>query len=113
MKVFRLLLLAAWIWIIYLTVHAVMVLGPNWPAVAVQDLLGHAWRAQFNTDFIFHLLLLATWVCWREGANLKGVIFGVLSVVGGGLFSFPYLIVESYRANDSISGLLLGRHAQK
>ncbi|AGH43980.1 hypothetical protein C427_1871 [Paraglaciecola psychrophila 170] len=48
------------------------------------------WRSQFDIDFIIHLLLLASWVIWREVANTKAYIFGFLSIILGGIFSSPY-----------------------
>lgn len=95
-----------------LTVLAIAAQGWNWPAIAIHDLLDLNWRTQFDFDFIIHLLMLATWVVWREGANGKAYLFGFLSIVMGGMFSFPYLIYEMYRAQGNPQALLLGIHAQ-
>jgi hypothetical protein len=96
-----------------LTVIAIMSQGWNWPAVAINDLLALDWRTQFDFDFIIHLLLLAAWVVWREGANAKAYLFGFLSVITGGMFSFPYIIFATYKAKAQPRALLLGVHAQK
>jgi hypothetical protein len=82
--------------------------GINWPAVAVSDLLALDWRSQFNTDFIIYLLLVATWISWREGFTAKGHTFGFLSVVMGGMFTFPYLLYATYRAGGDPKEVLLG-----
>lgn len=86
--------------------------GPNWPAVAVGDLLALNWRSQFDFDFIVHLLLLAYWVVWREGSTAKAYLFGFLSIVMGGMFSFPYLVyvIAAAKANPKV--VLLGVHAE-
>ena len=95
--------------VIYLvTALASVSYGINWPAVAVRDLMALDWRSQFNTDFIVHLLLLATWISWREGFTPKGHLFGFLSVVMGGMFSFPYLLHATYVARGDAKRVLLG-----
>ena len=95
-----------------LTAIAITAQGSNWPAVAIHDLLALNWRTQFDFDFIIHLLMLATWVVWREGANAKAYLFGFLSIVMGGMFSFPYLIYAMYQVKGNPRALLLGIHAQ-
>lgn len=111
MNAIRILLVVATVGIYALTVTAIMAQGWNWPAVAINDLLALNWRSQFDFDFVVHLLLLACWVVWREGANAKAYVFGVLSVVMGGMFSFPYLIHATYKAKARPRALLLGVHA--
>ncbi|MGI9328957.1 MAG: hypothetical protein ACR2PZ_27315 [Pseudomonadales bacterium] len=96
---------------IYLfTVAAVTANGVNWPAVAFSDLLALNWRSQFDFDLIIHLLLLATWISWREGFTAKGHVFGLLSVAMGGMFSFPYLLYATYAAKGRPADILLGIH---
>lgn len=104
------LLIISGIGIYAFTVAAVINQGPNWPAVAINDLISLNWRSQFDFDFIVHLLLLATWVVWREGATAKAYLFGVLSVVMGGMFSFPYLVYAIIQAKGQPKALLLGVH---
>lgn len=82
----RIMLLTSTIAIYTLTVIAIMAQGWNWPAAANNDLLALDWRTQFDFDFLIHLLLLATWVVWREGATGKAYLFGFLSVIMGGMF---------------------------
>ncbi len=63
--------------VIYLvTIFAINNTGFNWPVVYFGDMLNLDWRSQFNTDFLIHLFLLATWVSWREGFTIKGHVFG-------------------------------------
>lgn len=69
------------------------------------------WRSQFDIDLILHLFLLAFWIAWREGLTAKGYMFGFLSIVMGGMFSFPYLIHATYRAKGEPVDFLLGCHA--
>jgi len=66
------------------------------------------WRTQFDFDFIVHLLILALWISWREGFTAKGYFFGALSIVMGGMFSFPYLIHASLKSRGDVEMLLLG-----
>lgn len=108
MATFRLFLIGSTLAIYALTVVAVTSHGPNWPAVAVGDLLALDWRSQFNTDFILYLVLFAGWIAWREGGTARGYALGALSIVMGGMFSFPYLLRASYLANGDPRGVLLG-----
>ena len=112
MKVLRVLLIVATVAIYAITVIASLAQGLNWPAVAMADLLALGWRSQFDIDFIVHLFLLATWVTWREGADARAYIFGFLSTVMGGMFSFPYILYATYKAGGEPRALLLGVHAQ-
>ena len=108
MTMLRLFLLVSAVVIYLLTYLAVASQGFNWPAVAVADILAFGWRSQFDIDFIIHLLLLATWISWREGFSLRGHVFGFLSIVMGGMFTFPYLIYATYLAKGDPTGVLLG-----
>ena len=113
MNALRIMLVTSTVAIYALTVIAIMSQGWNWPAVAINDLLALDWRTQFDFDFIIHLLLLASWVVWREGANANAYVFGLLSIIMGGMFSFPYIILATYKARAKPRALLLGVHAQK
>lgn len=90
------------------TYTAIMNQGLNWPAVAIHDLMSLNWRTQFDVDFIVHLFLLATWIIWREGATKKAYVYGFLSVIMGGMFSFPYLIYTTYIAGGDVKKIMLG-----
>ena len=111
MKILRIFLVVATVAIYALTLIATVKGGLNWPAVAISDLLELSWRSQFNTDFLVHLFLLATWVVWREGATLKAYVYGFLSIVLGGMFSFPYIVYATYKAHAEPKALLLGVRA--
>lgn len=75
-----------------ITILAVIGHGWLWPAVFFPDLLALNWRSQFNTDLLLHLLLLGSWVAWREGFGLRGAVLGLFCVIWGGMFTFPYLL---------------------
>lgn len=108
MATLRIFLLASTVSIYLFTYFALSESGINWPAVAIGDILALNWRSQFDIDLVIHLLLLATWISWREGFSLKGHVFGVLSIVMGGMFSFPYLIYATYAAKGDPKAVLLG-----
>ena len=111
MSFLRIFLVASTVLIYALTAVAVKSHGFNWPAVAINDLLALNWRTQFNTDFIVYLCIVAFWISWREGLTTKGHAFGLVSVVMGGMFSFPYILHATYRANGDMRKVLLGVHA--
>ena len=98
--------------LIYLvTGLAVAEMGLNWPAVFFGDIAALDWRAQFNVDFLVHLVLLATWIWWREGSTVRGFVFGFLSIFMGGMFGFPYLLLAILGAKGDPVRVLLGVHA--
>lgn len=99
----------AWLATLAATARAV----PSYGLTGVGDIFfgdfGHPWRAQFNTDFGFHLILMAAWISWRESKPHKRVGFGLAGIFLGGLFSFAYIFAATFRSNDSISQLLTGQ----
>ena len=109
----RVFLVISTVGIFTVSIYAALTKGINWPAIYFGDLLHLNWRSQFNIDFLVHLLLLATWIIWREGFAIKGYIFGFLSIVMGGMFGFPYLLYATYKANGDPKAILLGIHASK
>ena len=111
MTAIRLFLVVATIAIYLITAIATAGHGPNWPAVAFNDLRALNWRTQFDIDFIVYLLLVAVWIDWREGLTVKGKLFGFASVIMGGMFSFPYLLYATYQSQGDPKVLLLGRQA--
>ncbi|MEM7247471.1 MAG: hypothetical protein AAF533_19200 [Acidobacteriota bacterium] len=113
MSALRSFLMLATVLIFAITILVVMEMGVNWPAVFFGDLVAMNWRSQFNADFLIHLVLLATWVSWREGHGVKGVVFGFLSIVMGGMFGFPYILWATYQAKGDPRAMLLGIHADR
>ena len=107
----RIFLLISTVIIFAISIYALITKGINWPAIFFGDLLYLDWRTQFNTDFLIHLFLLATWVSWREGFTTKGFVFGFLSIFMGGMFGFPYLLHATYKASGDPKRILLGVHA--
>lgn len=108
--VFRSALAIAWLTVLIVTVRAVQQLGFDKAGDFFIGDMAHPWRAQFNTDFSFFLLLVAAWMVWSAKTRLVGLLCGVLSILGGGLFTFAYLLIASFRTNGDIKAVLLGRH---
>ena len=111
MNLLRHFLALSTVLIFAVTIYVVIDHGINWPVVYFGDLLTMDWRSQFNTDFLIHLFLFATWIAWREGFTGKGYIYGFLSIVMGGMFGFPYLFHAVYKAKGKPKEMLLGVHA--
>jgi hypothetical protein len=68
----------------------------------------HPWRAQFNGDFSVHLLLMASWIVYREKRLAVGIPLG-LGALMGGVFSFAYIFLATFGTGGSFTKLLLGR----
>ena len=109
MQGLRLFVLAIWLVLLAVTWRAAAELGLGGGNVFFSD-FSHPWRAQFNTDLSLHLLLFAVWVFWREHSKLLGLVCAVLCALGG-IFTFLYLVVASYRSRGDARVLLLGAHA--
>ncbi|MEO1614706.1 MAG: hypothetical protein AAFV88_02585 [Planctomycetota bacterium] len=113
MKSLRVFLLFSTLLIYAMTMLASLSHGINWPRVAINDLMALSWRSQFDTDFLVYLFLGAIWITWREGFTVKGNVFAFLSVFLGGMFSFPYLLFATYKADGNPRKMLLGIHANR
>lgn len=111
MSYLRLFLIVSTVIIYMITVLAIIGQEAHWPIVFFGDITKLNWRSQFNIDFLIHLLLLATWVVWREGYTIKGYVFGFLSIFLGGMFGFPYILYATYQASGDPKKILLGSHA--
>lgn len=107
----RIFLIASIVGIYALTVIAIVGHGWFWPIIALQDLIALNWRSQFDFDFVIYLLLSSIWIVWREGATPKAYSYGFLNVFLGGMFGFPYLLLQSYRASGDVRKILLGVHS--
>jgi len=112
MTVLRFMLVLATVAIFAVTIAAAKRAGINWPAAFMSDLLALNWRSQFNADLVIHLALVGCWVAWREGWGAKGAVFGVFCVVWGGMFTFPYVLIESIRADGDPERIFLGANVQ-
>lgn len=98
----------AWLLLTAVTVYAVVVLGLEAGMVFISD-FGHPWRAQFNTDFLLHVILVAAWIVWREPSRTVGILCAIGAFFGG-VFSLLYLLAALIRAEGDIPRMLLGKH---
>jgi hypothetical protein len=108
---FRVLLGIGWLVLLVVSVHAVKAMGAGAAGTVFMGDFAHPWRAQFNTDFSLHLLLVAAWMTWRTRPWVVGLICGILAINLGGLFTLAYLLVASFRAKGDIGKILLGDRA--
>lgn len=109
MNALRVYLLVGWCFLTGITMWAVGTLGLEGSAVFFSD-LSHAWRAQFYSDFLLHVVPITIWVYWRETSRLSGVLCA-LGTLMGGVFTLLYMLVATFRSGGDARRLLLGRHA--
>jgi hypothetical protein len=109
MTIFRGFLIVGWLLLFYVTAHAFVALGADGGMVFISD-FAHPWRAQFNTDFSLHIVLVALWMFWREPSKAVGLLCA-LGAMAGGVFTLLYLLIATFRAGGDPRKLLLGRHA--
>lgn len=108
MRAFQILVAAAWLVVIALSVRAVTTMGADQAGPVFIGDFAHAWRAQFNGDFSMHILLMAAWMFYRQRGVVAGLVCAVCAVVFGGAFSLAYIFVASLKAQGSFARLLLG-----
>jgi hypothetical protein len=109
--VFRLALCVAWLVLFWVSYQAVSRMGFGAAGSVFIGDFAHPWRAQFNTDFGLHLLLVAAWMIYRSRSWIIGLICALLAVNVGGVFTLAYLLMVSFLVKGDMRRLLLGRHA--
>jgi hypothetical protein len=113
MTVLRIALALAVLVMAWLTFQAGQQLGLDKAGDFFFGDMAHPWRAQFNVDFLLHLLLVGAWMIWSNANRSLGVLFGLLAVTGGALFTFAYLLVRSVQTGGNIKAVILGCHYQE
>jgi hypothetical protein len=104
------LLLAAWAIVAWLSWQAIATMGASTAGDVFFGDMAHSWRAQSNTDFGLHLLLIAAWMIYRVDNVAIGLITTVLAVLLGGAFTFAYLSYLVWISRGDMRAVLLGRH---
>ncbi len=96
-----------WVVLLFVSVHAVSVMGANAAGAVFIGDFAHPWRAQFGTDFAIHLLLVAGWMIWRSRSWVVGIVCAVLAINPGALFALPFWVVAMWRGG-SLGAALVG-----
>lgn len=110
LNVLRLLMVVGWVAATWLAVEAYRKAGLEAAFASFLD-GSDPWQAQFNADFGFHLLLVAAWLIYRARTWWLGVVWAVLAISTGGMFTFAYVLIVSLQVKGNVRALLLGRHA--
>lgn len=109
MTLFRFFLVVSWIAVLAISVHAFRSKGLIAGEVFMSDIMNGLWRAQFNTDFLAHLLIVGLWASWRQKFSPASWFIGGLCVLGGGLFSLAYLFYLSLVHKGNVTDILVGK----
>lgn len=101
------------LWSVLLAYTAIVISNHGWGLLQVffGDMAAMTWPGQFNLDFMFMLMLSATWVAWRHRFSAGGVALGFLAFLGGALFLCLYLFVVSFQSKGDMKVFLLGARA--
>ena len=108
MNLLRGFLIIGWLLLVAVTFNAITALGLDGGKVFIED-FAQPWRAQFNTDFLLHVLPITAWVFWREQSKLTGLLCAVGTTFGG-VFTLLYLFITTFREQGDIRRVLLGNH---
>jgi hypothetical protein len=109
MMVFKIFLVVSWLLVSFLTAQAFGEQGMIAGELFISDIQALNWRAQFNVDFLAHLLLLGSWVAWRHRFSPAGFVLALACVLGGGLVSFVYILLAILRAKGDMQSFLMGK----
>lgn len=113
MTVFRVLLGLAWLGLLAVSVNAVRQLGLGAAGDVFFSDMSHPWRAQYNTDFLLHVVLVAAWMVYRSRSWIVGLICGLLAINVGGVFTLAYILVATFQAKGDMRKVLLGWRARE
>lgn len=105
----RTLLAIGWLVVAWFTWRAISEMGAGVAGDIFFADLTHPWRGQFNIDFLLHLVLVALWLGWTAQHKMLAPLIALLAVLGGGCFTFAYLLNRSFGGDQSIAHLLWGR----
>ena len=94
--------------ILFYTLSAYQLQGPNLFAVAWHNLQSGNWNGQFNLDFSCYLLLSSLWIMWRCRFSTSGILIGTIAGVLGILFFAPYLLYLLLKEKGDLIRVLLG-----
>jgi hypothetical protein len=111
LSLFRAMLIVGFAVVGAATYRAVTTMGADAAGDIFFGDMAHPWRGQFNVDFGFHLLLVASWMMYRARSLASGALFGLLAIFAGAIFTFPYVLIATIRAAGDMRIVLLGRHA--
>ena len=100
----------AWLAIAVVTVRAYASGGGD-AGGAFMDQFRHPWSAQFSADLVAHALLAASWMIFRARSWALGLLWAVLAVALGSLFTLAYVLILFLQARGDVRTVLLGRHA--
>lgn len=109
MNILRVALVTLWLALALISAQAFMGSGMLAGEVFFRDIQALSWPAQFNFDLLGHLILFSAWVAWRHAFRPIGIILAVFCIIGGGLFTFAYLLVASLLSRGNAKALLLGK----
>lgn len=105
---FRVFLALSFMGLLILAIRGVAEMGALAALEVFVEDLTHPWRALFDADLAFHLVLLALWIFRREGGGARGLACVALTLMLGGVFMAFYLLVAAARARGDLAILLLG-----
>ena len=111
MLALRLFAALGWLALAVVTAHATAALGLGGLVETLVADVAHPWRLQLYLDFELHLILFASWVAWRERPLALGLVCAAATLLTGALFTLPYLLFATVRAEGDVRRLLLGARA--
>jgi hypothetical protein len=105
--IFRISIIAAWVFVAYLTANAIAHTGLAGMQIFTAD-LGEPWRFQFDIDFACHMLLIWAWFWFREPSRLVSLLCMIAAFAFGSLFTLLYVLAATFTAKGDVRVLLLG-----
>src|SRR5271170_990371 len=103
LTLFRVLMVIAWLAMVWISYVAIRDMGASVAVKIFFDDYNHPWRAQFNSDFLVHLLLAMTWFLYRFKSPWKGILCAVLTWFIGSVFVLPFIFVTLARNGGNVA----------
>lgn len=75
-------------------------------------LVDMAWGMVTLVDLYLGLLLFSVWVIWREKNKKTGLLWSVLVLLLGNMFSCLYVLKALYQAEGNMHRFWLGEHSE-
>jgi len=107
-----LLLGVGWLVLVAITLRGTVEMGLVTGLYTFVGDFAHPWRAQFHSDLSLNVFLIALWLLYRARSWQVGLLWGLLALMAGGLFTLPYVVIAMIRAKGDWRVLLLGRQAR-
>jgi hypothetical protein len=107
-RIWAVLAIILWLVLAGYTAFVVTAHGLGLLPIFFGDIATLTWPGQFNLDFLFMLIISASWTVWRNGATIQGIGLGLIAFFFGSAFLLAYLPWLIWKHDADPRAVLLG-----